>query len=107
MSRFRSNGYSASHFGLAPTYNSLLQNGYSSAYHHPAAAATAAASTYNAAAAAAAGYGCLNYAAAANSAFSSGDAAAAAAGFGLSSVLGSTGTPTTRFATRQSHVNMT
>ncbi len=89
MSRFRSaaatNGYSS--FGLGPTYNSLLQNGYSSAaaaaaasgYHHPGSSTAAA---YN--------YGCLNYAA--NSAFTSGDAAAtaAAASFGLSSVLGST-----------------
>ncbi len=107
MSRFRSaaaaaNGYSS--FGLAaPAYNSLLQNGYSSAAAAAAASgypgAVSSAATYNQAAAA---YGCLNYAAAANSAFSSaGDAtaaaASAAASFGLSSVLGSTtGTTTAR-----------
>ena len=79
LSRFRSNAAAAAGYssfaGLSSTYNSLLQNGYSSAAgYHPSA--------YNQSAAAAAGYSCLNYA---TSAFPS--ASDAAANFGLSSSL--------------------
>ena len=78
-SRFRSNS-SYSSFGLtAPSYNSLLQNGYSGY------------SSYNQAAAAA-GYGCLNYA---NSTFGTG-----ADNFGLSSVLGTAAAATTAVTSR-------
>jgi hypothetical protein len=76
LSRFRS-PYS-SFAGLSSTYNSLLQNGYSSA--------TAGYPSYNQT-----GYGCLNYANPA-AAFSSTGADVSAPTFGLSSVLGTSQT---------------
>eukprot|EP00094_Tigriopus_californicus_P006912 TCALIF_06657-PA protein Name:"Similar to myt1 Myelin transcription factor 1 (Xenopus laevis)" AED:0.06 eAED:0.06 QI:71/0.6/0.16/1/1/0.83/6/0/436 len=87
LSRFRTNAYS-SFPSLAPTYNSLLQNGYSSTGYP----------SYNQT-----GYGCLNYA---NSSFSSTDAAAAsaAASFGLPGMLGSAGASSTPSRSQTSYM---